>query len=116
MAWTMSGHAALKNANGRMSPDLGTRIMVFHTEDVLRFHGHRAAELSGSGITWGGSIMNYAHREANVQTTGWLICLNAPQPHLPSYGQSNHERSIFMKPNRTWILIADGVRARILQK
>jgi protein required for attachment to host cells len=36
-------------------------------------------------------------------------------PHLPSYGAQQHERSIFMKPTRTWILIADGARARILQ-
>jgi hypothetical protein len=41
--------------------------------------------LSGSGNTpGGGSMMNYAHSQANVQTTRWLICLNGIDPHFPS--------------------------------
>jgi protein required for attachment to host cells len=59
--------------------------------------------------------MNYAHSQANVQTTPWLICLNAGQPPSLLLWALQHERSTFMKPTRTWILIADGARARILQ-
>jgi len=59
--------------------------------------------------------MNYAYSEANVQTTRLVDlpqCRSAPIS-IPMPQQ--HKRSTFMKPTRTWILIADGARARILQ-
>src|SRR6516164_4345310 len=36
-------------------------------------------------------------------------------PHLPLLWPQQHERRTLMKPTRTWILIADGARGRILQ-
>jgi len=57
-------------------------------------------------MTWGGWIMNYAHSEANVQTIGWLICLNARQPHLPALraqqprAEHVHEANPHLDPDR----------------
>jgi hypothetical protein len=41
------------------------------------FTGIGGRALRIGNYTWGGSIMNYADSRANVQTTRWLICLNA---------------------------------------
>src|SRR5262245_49777975 len=80
----------------------------------LRFAGIGQAELSGSGMTLGRldhELCPQRGEPANARLVDLPQCPSAPIS-LP-YGHSHHEGSMFMKPTRTWILIADGARARI---
>src|SRR5215831_15367198 len=83
-AGMMLRHAALRHTNGRMSPGLSRRIIgISRGKMRLAFRGF-GGRISGSeNYTWGGSIMDYAHSEAYVQTPRWLICLNADEPPSP---------------------------------
>src|SRR5262249_34094570 len=112
--------ATARPAQGRKQPHVTRLELTDHgisrTRRGLRFAGIGQGELSGSGMNLGlvdHELCPQRGEPANARLVDLPQCPSAPIS-LP-YGHSNHERSMFMKPTRTWILIADGARARILR-